>query len=144
MLNAAQMERSPVVVGFGGMMVDAQWLETRGIAMLGRAALTAVERAGVPEALMFNEAQSMAQIEQALDAGSNCVLLSTEGPSADEELEATARLARKAHGIGAAVEAELGHLPDAMDPSVHGEMTDPDEAARFVSIRRGRPCRVRR
>ncbi len=132
-IEAAELERSPVIVGFGGMMVDAKWLESRGVAMLGRAALVAVERASIPVALMFNEAQSMAQIGQALDAGYNCVLLSTDDLSARDALETTARVTKQAHGVGVAVEAELGHLPDASDASAQGEMTDPDEAARFVA-----------
>lgn len=133
-LDAAEIERSPVIVGFGGMMVDAAWLENRGVAMLGNAALVAVERATIPAALMFNEAQSMAQIEQALDSGYNCVLLSTDALSADEALNTTVRLVERAHAVGVSVEAELGHLPDATDASIHGEMTDPEHAARFVAM----------
>jgi fructose/tagatose bisphosphate aldolase len=115
------------------MMVDAGWLESRGVAMLGSAARVAAERASVPAALMFNEAQSGAQISAALEAGYNCVLLSTEDATPDEALRITAELVAKAHAVGASVEAELGHLPDATDLTVHGDMTDPDEAAHFVS-----------
>ncbi|MBM3495352.1 MAG: hypothetical protein FJX72_13680, partial [Armatimonadetes bacterium] len=61
-LDAAELEQSPVIVGFGGMMVDAGWLVSRGVAMLGRAARVAVEEAYIPAALMFNEAQGVAQI----------------------------------------------------------------------------------
>lgn len=132
-LDAAELEQSPVIVGFGGMMVDAGWLVSRGVAMLGRAARVAVEEAYIPAALMFNEAQGVAQISAALQSGFNCVLLATEGSTADEAMPVTSAVVAAARSVGASVEAELGHLPDATDASVHGDMTDPDEAARFVA-----------
>jgi fructose/tagatose bisphosphate aldolase len=131
-LDAAEAERSPIIVGFGGMMVEVTWLEARGICMLGAAARAAAEAASVPAAVMFNEAATVSQANLALTSGFNCVLLSTDALSDDEALQATADLTRRAHAMGIAVEAELGHLPDATDPSSCGEMTDPAEAACFV------------
>ena len=132
-LDAAEEERSPVVVGFGGMMTDGAWLETRGIAMLGAAARAAVNRASIPAALMFNEAQTLAQADAALESGFNCLLLSTDTLPGPEALRVTAGLARRAHAVGVAVEAELGRLPDYVaGREVGGERTDPAEARAFV------------
>lgn len=133
-LEAAEAERAPVIVGFGGMMVDAAWLERRGVAMLGAAARTVAERASVPVAVMFNEAQTEAQAMAALESGYTCVLLSTDSLTDEEALQTTARLVRRAHAVGVAVEAELGHLPDATaSDEGDAEMTDPDKAASFVA-----------
>lgn len=133
-LDAAEAERSPVIVGFGGMMVDAAWLERRGVAMLGPAARAAAERASVPVAVMFNEAQTLAQAHIALEGGYNCLLLSTDDLAPAEALAVTADLTARAHAAGVAVEAELGHLPDAAAGAEEGgEMTDPAEAAAFVA-----------
>jgi len=131
-LDAAEAERSPVIVGFGGMMTDAAWLEARGIPMLGAAARAAAERASVPVAVMFNEAATVAQADLALVSGFNCVLLTTDDLPNDEAQRVTADLTRRAHALGVAVEAELGRLPDATVLGSCGEMTDPEEAARFV------------
>lgn len=133
-IDAAEAERSPVIIGFGGMMVDAAWLEARGVAMLGPAARAAAAAASIPAAVMFNEAQTLAQAHIALDAGYNCILLSTDSLSEPEALRVTAALTARAHAAGVAVEAELGHLPDAAAGAEDGgEMTDPDAAADFVA-----------
>lgn len=131
-LDAAEEERSPVIVGFGGMMVDPDWLQRRGIVMLGPAARAAAERASVPAAVMFNEAQTLAQARIALGSGFNCLLLSTDAMSRSQALNVTADLVRQAHAADVAVEAELGRLPDAA-ADAPGEMTDPAEAAAFVA-----------
>jgi fructose/tagatose bisphosphate aldolase len=136
-IDAAEAERSPVIVGFGGMMVDVAWLEARGVRMLGGAARAAAEQASVPAAVMFNEALTIAQADAALEAGYNCLLLSTDTLSAPEALRVTTDLTARAHASGVAVEAELGHLPDyAGGREIGGELTDPAEAAAFVAATR--------
>ncbi|BCX05958.1 MAG: hypothetical protein KatS3mg053_3896 [Candidatus Roseilinea sp.] len=47
-LEAAEAERSPVILGFGCMMVDDAWLEGGGIEVLGRIGRVVAERARVP------------------------------------------------------------------------------------------------
>ena len=131
-LDAAEAEQAPVVLGFGGMMVDGGWLEQRGIAMLGAAGRALAERSGVPVSLIFNEAQTLHQAFAALDAGFNAVLLSTEGLEPRAALAATRQLVERAHVAGAAVEAEVGSLPDAAAPDHPGELTDPEAARAFV------------
>lgn len=132
-LEAAEQERAPVILGFGGMMVDDAWLTSRGIAMLGAMGRALVDRATVPVSYIFNEAQTLDQAYASLDAGFNAILLSTDNLSAPEALEVTEKLTRRAHSCGITVEAEVGHLPDAGAEGVDGEMTDPNEAADFVA-----------
>ncbi|MCC6729624.1 MAG: class II fructose-bisphosphate aldolase [Chthonomonadales bacterium] len=133
-LDAAEAEHAPVVLGFGGMMVDGRWLEERGIAMLGALGRALAERARVPTSLLFNEARTLEQALTAVDAGFNCVLLTTDTMPADAALAATHTLVERAHAAGAAVEAELGRLPDAAADGreTGGEATDPGAAAAFV------------
>ena len=35
-LEAAEEERSPVILGFGGMMADTGWMDNGGVELLGR------------------------------------------------------------------------------------------------------------
>lgn len=53
----------------------------------------------------------------------------------EENVAWTRRLAARAHGAGAAVEAELGKLSGEEDglsvPEVEAKMTDPDQVPRF-------------
>lgn len=131
-LDAAEAERAPVVLGFGAMMVDGAWLERRGIAMLGAAGRTLAERARSPVSLIFNEAETVDQAFAALDAGFNAVLLRTDNLEPRAALKATRRLVERAHAAGASVEAEVGRLPDDARPAHASETTDPDAARAFV------------
>ena len=111
--EAAEEERSPVILGFGGMMADRRWLDEGGVEALGALGRTRGERAAVPVGLLLNEAQTLEQALRGLDAGFNAVMLDTSAWPWDGALEVVAELARVAHIRDVAVEAELGRLPDA-------------------------------
>jgi ketose-bisphosphate aldolase len=135
-VEAAEAERSPVIAGFGGMMLDQQWLDGGGIEMLGALGRSVVERATVPIALLLNETHTFEQAARGIDAGFNAVMIDTHRWSVAEATEAIGRLAQLAHRSGVAVEGELGSLPDATGDGIdtsHSSLTDPDEAARFVA-----------
>jgi fructose/tagatose bisphosphate aldolase len=66
-------------------------------------------------------------------AGCNTVMLDTSHLPFAENLSLTCKVVETAHALGAAVEAELGHLADASDASVQARGTDPTEAAQFVA-----------
>lgn len=134
-VEAAELERSPVIIGAGCAVVEEAWMINEGIALLGVLGHALAEAASVPVAVLLNEARSLAQSEAALDSGFNAVMLDTSGWPFDEAVEALSTLVGSAHAQGAAVEGELGKLPDALNGEVdvsHGVLTDPDDAARFV------------
>jgi fructose/tagatose bisphosphate aldolase len=99
---------------------------------MSRLARRLAERSQVPTAVLFNEAQSLSQIEVALGAGCNAVMLESSDLTFEENVALTRQVVAVAHAAGAAVEAELGHLADAIDPEPRGVFTDPAEAGRFV------------
>jgi ketose-bisphosphate aldolase len=140
-LEAAEEERAPVILGFGGMMADTGWLEHIGIEVLAGIGQAIAARARVPVALLLNEAQTPAQARRGIEAGFDAVMLDTSGMPAAQAQAAVADLAAFAHARGAAVEAELGHLPDAGPGGSlsKGDLTDPEEAATFVE-RTGVDC----
>lgn len=130
-VEAAEHERAPVVLGFGCLLVDRKWLDDGGIETLGCLGRRAAERATVPTALLLNEAHTLEQALWGIEAGFNALQLSTS------DVPLVSELVRVAHGHGVAVEGELGSLPDA---GVHGEidasgasLTDPEEAAAFAA-----------
>jgi ketose-bisphosphate aldolase len=130
-LRAAEETDSPVILGFGGMMVDPEWLDLWGIdhfASMGRAA---VERSKVPVCLILNETKQLAQCLRGIGLGFNVVMLDSSLLPFEENLSVTRRLVAAAHPKGVAVEAELGHLPEAGDAG-RGILTDPAMARRFV------------
>lgn len=134
-VEAAEAERSPVIIGFGGMMLDRAWLDAGGVEMLGRMGRVFAERANVPVALLLNEAQTFDQAARGLDAGFNFVMLDTSSWPWDESLATVRELAQLAHARGAAIEAELGRLPDYVEGSIDdtsSSLTDPAQAAQFA------------
>jgi len=133
-LASAELERSPVILGFGCLMLDQEWLVNGGIEIFGSLGRAAAERSKVPVALLLNEAHTLEHALRGIDAGFNTVMLATS------DIEPTAALALHAHERGVAVEGELGTLPDGepggeIDAS-EANLTDPDSAAAFVEATR--------
>jgi ketose-bisphosphate aldolase len=133
-LEAAETERSPVVVGFGCLLGDQDWLDGGGIETLGRSGCTRAERASVPTCLLLNETHTLEQALRGLACGFTAVMLHTSG--ALDSIDPVRALAEAAHARGADVEGELGVLPEARGEEVvedGSSLTDPDEAAAFVA-----------
>jgi ketose-bisphosphate aldolase len=134
-IEAAEAENAPVILGFGCMMVSETWLDTGGIEILGNIGLTLAERTYLPVALLLNEAHTYQQCLAGIQAGFNAVMLDTSTWQVESAIEQVRELVRVAHAQYVAVEAELGHLPDATDQGIDASLaslTDPEEAAFFV------------
>ena len=125
-VEAAEAERAPVILGFGCLLVDQAWLDRGGIEELAALGRPAAERTSVPVALLLNETHTVEHARRGLDAGFNAVMV--HGATRAE----VAELAREAHSRGAAVEGELGELPNGDDAS-GAELTDPEDAAAYVA-----------
>jgi ketose-bisphosphate aldolase len=130
-VDAAEAERAPVILGFGCLLVDRRWLDDGGIETLGCLGARAAECAHVPVSLILNEAHTLEHARRGIDAGFNAVML------CEASLDTVAQLVQVAHDSGAAVEGELGRLPEGdssgrIDRS-HARMTDPDEAASYLA-----------
>jgi ketose-bisphosphate aldolase len=141
-VEAAEAEHSPVILGFGCMMVDRAWLDGGAIRLLGCLGRTMAERTPIPVSLLLNEAKTYEETLAGIEAGFNAVMLDTSAWPWDQALDRVAELVRAAHAVGVAVEAELGHLPDAIAGGVDSsdaELTDPEQAAEFVE-RTGVDC----
>jgi ketose-bisphosphate aldolase len=132
-LAAAEESRSPCILGFGAAVTETAWVGAHGVEALSALAVALAARATVPTCVLFNEAQRFDHAVRGLRAGCNAVMLDSSALPDAEHTVVTARLVEVAHALGAAVEAELGHLPNADDPSHTTRLTDPAEAARFCA-----------
>jgi fructose-bisphosphate aldolase class II len=135
-LEAAEEEQSPVMLGFGGMMADTAWLDNGGVELLGAVGTAMARRSRVPVCLLLNEAQTHDQVIKGIDSGFNAVMLDTSAWDWQEAIEAVSALTRIAHAQGVTVEAELGRLPDATADGIDStcaHLTDPDQVAEFVA-----------
>ncbi len=133
--EAAEEERSPVIIGFGGAVTEPGWLGSLGIDLVAGMGDTFASRASVPVSTIVNEAVRFEQVERAVNCSVDIVSMDTSHLPFEENAALTRRIVELAHPAGVAVEAELGHLPMGMKGLVdEGEcsMTDPDEAAEFV------------
>src|SRR5258706_4905324 len=60
-LEAAEAEQSPVILGFGGMMADRGWLDAGGVEMLGAMGAAVPRRSSVAVSFFVNKAQTFYQ-----------------------------------------------------------------------------------
>jgi fructose-bisphosphate aldolase class II len=134
-IESAELERAPVILGCGCALVDQGWMDSIGIASLVGLARRLAERSAVPAAVLLNEARSLEQAMKGVDAGCNAVMLDTSRRPYGTAVEMVLDLVSRAHAVGVAVEGEVGCLPDADmrgRPRSPGELTDPAEAVAFV------------
>jgi ketose-bisphosphate aldolase len=134
-LEAAEAENAPVILGFGGVMMEPGWFDGGGLERLGALGLATARTARVPVSLILNEVLTFAQVVRGIHAGFNAVMLGTSSLPYHENVRLTRRIVQTAHAVGVGVEAEIGALPDASGEmgGEEGCLTDPDEAARFAS-----------
>src|SRR5580700_138579 len=133
-LDAAETTGSPIIIGFNGEFLSRSGRKLperiRGYAELGKAVAT---DAGVPCGLIFNECPNDEWVRNAVLAGFNLVMPADSNASYEDYRVRVTALTEFAHQHGAAVEAEVGHLPIGEWGLRNGNsLTDPELAARFV------------
>lgn len=133
-LEAAEAEKAPVILGFGGVMMEQGWFDGGGLERLGALGLVAARAAKVPVSLILNEVLTFEQVVRGIRAGFNVVMLGTVDMPYHENVLLIRQVVQTAHAVGVGVEAEVGELPDASGEmgGGAGRVTDPHEAARFV------------
>ncbi len=131
---AAQAERSPVIIGIGGLTANHEWLGTQGIALYGAAAATLARSATVPAAAMYNEADSLKEACSAIGAGFNTVMMVGQGLPWERLVQATVTLTTEAHRAGVAVEGEFDELAEMRDGVVRERTATSTEVGRAVEF----------
>ncbi|GAB4537937.1 MAG: class II fructose-1,6-bisphosphate aldolase [Anaerolineae bacterium] len=133
-LEAAEAENAPVILGFGGVMMEPAWFDGGGLERLGALGLATARAARVPVSFILNEVTTFDQIVRGIYAGFNAVMLDTSDLPYADNVRLTRQVVQIAHPVGAGVEAEVGELPDATGEMGGGtaRLTEPAEAARFV------------
>lgn len=130
-LEAAEEENAPVVIGFGGSMVCQAWFERLGIEPLGAYGRVIAERAAVPVAFILNEVFKLDHVARGIDSGFNVVMLNSCHLPFWENVEIVRKVVELAKPHGVEVQAELGQLAES-GQSGRGSLTDPLQAKKFA------------
>lgn len=135
-LDVCEEERSPALLMALG--VD---LTGRGMGLLTGMISAASRIYSVPVCLHLDHARDFRLIQKAVESGFSSVMFDGSMLPFAENAARTAEIVRFAHSKGLTVEAELGHVGNAIvgnitDSAVNENpedtLTDPDEAAKFV------------
>jgi ketose-bisphosphate aldolase len=130
-LRAAEAAAAPVMV-----LVSRQSFAAPGGELLVAALCAAVDRSPVRACVQLDHVDDLGLIERALDAGAGAVMADGSRWAWDENVAFVREAAALAGRHGAAVEAELGGITgdeDVAEAVAAGALTDPDEAAAFVT-----------
>ncbi len=130
-VEAAQEERAPVVIGFGGLTMNQDWLSRFAIKPLGAYGRVMAEETNVPTALILNEVKKLEHIQEGIGAGYNTVMLDSCHLPYQENVTVTKQVVALAKPYDIEVQAELGRLPN-FGEEAEGVLTDPDQAQQFV------------
>ncbi|MDN5755966.1 MAG: class II fructose-bisphosphate aldolase [Arthrobacter sp.] len=100
---------------------------------IGLACLAIARGASVPVSVHLDHAESEELALQAVELGFGSVMYDGAHLDYDDNVAATARVARYAHDRGVYIEAELGKVGGKGGAHAPGVRTDPAEAAAFVA-----------
>jgi len=134
-VEAAEELCAPVILGFGGFVVDRSWFRRRGLEELGALGRAVADGAGVPVSLILNEVATFDEVVRGIRAGFNAVMLDSSHLPFEQNVAETRRVVDVAHALSVAVEGELGDLPSATGSgALQGQaaVTDPEQAREFV------------
>ncbi|MET8546879.1 class II fructose-bisphosphate aldolase [Kitasatospora sp. NPDC004799] len=139
--NVIQLEHAEAIVAgaeAAGTPVILQISENAvgyhgGLAPIGGAALAVARAASVPVAVHLDHATGRALVEEAVRLGFGSVMFDASVLPYEENLRATAEVARLCHASGVWVEAELGEVGGKDGVHAPGARTDPAEAAGFTA-----------
>jgi ketose-bisphosphate aldolase len=133
-IDAAEMTRSPVIIGFNGEFMSQSGRVTQErLAWYGALGAAAAASTSIPCSFIFNECEDDGWVRQAVTAGFNLVMpVPAQGESDEAYTERVRTITNYAHAHNVAVEAEIGTLPFGGDPESDSEATDPQRARAFV------------
>lgn len=138
LIETCAEEKSPCI--FMGLKPD---LEGNGLPLLISLMKKASELYDIPVCIHLDHATNIEDIKRAIDAGFTSVMIDGSTLPFDKNVQKTKEVVDLAHAKGVTVEAELGHVADAIagtgeslvtGEDAEGAMTDPLEAKRFVEL----------
>lgn len=135
-VRAAEVARSPVMIGFcGEYLANPNRAFREDLGLYANLANMMAQSASVPVATLLNECIDMDVAYRGIKAGFSMVMFVSETMALDELAARTEKLVEFAHACGVGVEAEVGALGMADRTAGNqrrGWLTDPKLAAQFI------------
>lgn len=126
--RAAEVEQAPVIV-----QVSPRSIAYAGLGPLAALARALAEPIAVPIVLHLDHGPGLTECQAALSAGFTSVMYDGADLPFTENVSWTRQVVTAAHARGAAAEAELGQVGHASHDQHSADLTDPEEAERFVA-----------
>ena len=137
-LEAAEEERSPVILCHAEVHFKFMPLEK-----IAPVLVTEATRSNVPVAILLDHGKSFDAVVKAMQLGFNAVMYDGSSLGYEENIQNTKEIVKIAGAMGAAVEAELGHVTRPKSGGAEGDeddsiiddtslYTDPAQALEFV------------
>jgi fructose-bisphosphate aldolase class II len=127
-LEGAVAERAPVILMLHPRATPIQYWP--GLVALIRAE---AESAPVPVCLQIDHGTTLDQVRTALHLGFSAVMIDGSTLPLDQNIALTRQVVLEARAHGVSVEAELGHVGRAGEPTGPDSLTRVEEAGRFVA-----------
>ncbi|MBR6767519.1 MAG: class II fructose-bisphosphate aldolase [Clostridia bacterium] len=140
-IDVCEEERSPAIF----MLLKMDLMDARCQKMLIDLLRSAAETATVPVCIHLDHATTYEDIVSCIEDGATSVMYDGSRLSLEENIANTRRVVEYAHARGVTVEAELGHVTDAIagcsetgevsddSPAIEDCLTQPDQVVRFVN-----------
>lgn len=131
-IRAAEEAGAPVILG-----IEERQLDICPIDEFAAFSVAMAKKARVDVAVHFDRGRTFEKCIEAMKLGFTSVNYDCSELSMEENAEKVAELVRVAHAYGASVEAELGHVPEAINLSEEEKKdyhTTPDQAKRYVEM----------
>jgi fructose/tagatose bisphosphate aldolase len=135
--DAAEKMRSPVIIGFGGLMLknDRRVVNDK-ISIYAGLARELCKKISVPACTIFNESIDFDSVIDSINDGYDVVMFIGPGMSFDKLSSKVSEIVEKAHKSNVAVEGEIDELPGLdrlTGVKTKARLTDPAAAKEFVS-----------
>ncbi len=126
-IEAAEAERSPVIIGTAEILLPYGELK-----LIAPAMIAAAKRASVPVVVHYDHGLTFDRCMEALRLGFSSIMFDGSLNSPEENLAATCEVVRIAHSFGVTVEGEIGHVGNANVKGEADRYTTVTEAREFT------------
>jgi fructose-bisphosphate aldolase class II len=129
-IEAAEELSSPIIIGTAEVLLPYGELE-----LIAPNIISMAEKAKVPVVVHYDHGLTFARCLEALHLGFTSIMYDASAKSYEQNVAETAELVKIAHGFGATVEGEIGHVGEAVtgDNASDKMYTTPSEAKDFAS-----------